>query len=82
MHGLAELHVALVYFDIASQKETVLTQLRSAASLEIFFVEQCERFIDWAMQEEAHRSARNAALSRLAFPHGEFRSGQHSACAM
>jgi len=74
--GLRELHVALVYFDIASQKETVLTQLHSAASLEAFFVEQCERFIDWAMQEEAHRNARNAALSTLAFPYGEFRSGQ------
>lgn len=74
--GLAELHVALVYFDIASQKETVLTQFHGAASLKDFFVEQCERFIDWAMQEEAHRSARNAALSKLAFPHGEFRSGQ------
>ncbi|MGF6240538.1 DNA excision repair protein ERCC-2 [Paraburkholderia sp. GAS38] len=74
--GLRELQVALVYFDIASQKETVLTQLHDAASLEAFFVEQCERFIDWAMQEEAHRSARNAALSTLAFPHGEFRSGQ------
>ena len=74
--GLKELHVALVYFDIASQKETVLTQLHGTAALEVFFVEQCERFIDWAMQEEAHRSARNAALSTLAFPYGEFRSGQ------
>ena len=74
--GLRELHVALVYFDIASQKEAVLTQLHSAASLEAFFIEQCERFIDWAMQEEAHHSARNAALSVLAFPYGEFRSGQ------
>ena len=74
--GLDELHVALVYFDIASQKETVLAQLHSATSLKEVFIEQCERFIDWAMQEEAHRSARNVALSKLAFPHGEFRSGQ------
>ena len=74
--GLTEVQVALVYFDIASQKETVLTQLHAAASLEEFFVEQCERFIGWASQEEAHRSARNAALGTLAFPHAEFRSGQ------
>jgi DNA excision repair protein ERCC-2 len=74
--GLGELHVALVYFNIASQTETILTQLHSAASLEALFVEQCERFIDWAVQEEAHRNARNAALSALVFPHGEFRSGQ------
>ncbi|MGF6648432.1 ATP-dependent DNA helicase [Paraburkholderia sp. GAS82] len=74
--GLTEVHVALVYFDIASQKETVLSQLHTAASLEAFFVEQCERFIGWATREEAHRNARNAALGTLAFPHAEFRSGQ------
>ncbi|MGF6760622.1 DNA excision repair protein ERCC-2 [Paraburkholderia sp. GAS33] len=74
--GLTEVHVALVYFDIASQKETVLSLLHTAASLEAFFVEQCERFIGWATQEEAHRNARNAALGTLAFPHAEFRSGQ------
>ena len=74
--GLTEVHVALVYFNIASQKETVLTQLQTAVSLKEFFVEQCERFIGWATQEVAHRSARNAALGTLAFPHAEFRSGQ------
>ncbi|MBW9102244.1 ATP-dependent DNA helicase [Paraburkholderia phenoliruptrix] len=74
--GLAELSVALVYFNVGSQKETVLTQLHTARELEVFFVDQCERFLDWAVQEEAHRAARNAALSALQFPHAQFRSGQ------
>ena len=74
--GLAELTVALVYFEIGSQKETLLTQTHTARELESFFVEQCERFLDWAVQEEAHRDARNAALGALQFPHGQFRSGQ------
>ncbi|WP_027798492.1 ATP-dependent DNA helicase [Paraburkholderia dilworthii] len=74
--GLAELRVALVYFDVGSQKETLLTQMHTARELEIFFVEQCERFLDWAVQEEAHRAARNAALGALQFPHAQFRSGQ------
>ncbi|WP_025597519.1 ATP-dependent DNA helicase [Burkholderia sp. WSM2230] len=74
--ALAELNVALVYFDVGSQKETVLTQKHTARELEIFFVEHCERFLDWAVQEEAHRAARNAALSALQFPHAQFRSGQ------
>ncbi|MBN3765320.1 ATP-dependent DNA helicase [Burkholderia sp. Ac-20365] len=74
--GLAELTVALVYFDIASQKETVLTEQHTAASLRAFFEDQCERFIAWALREEAHREARNAALNALRFPYGEFRSGQ------
>jgi DNA excision repair protein ERCC-2 len=74
--GLPGLDVALVYFDIGSQKETVLTQTHTARELEIFFVEQCESFLDWAVQEDAHRVARNAALGTLQFPHGQFRSGQ------
>lgn len=74
--GLAELSVALVYFDIASQKETVLTEQHTAASLRAFFEDQCERFIAWALREEAHSEARNAALNALRFPYGEFRSGQ------
>ena len=36
--GLAELTVALVYFDIGSQKETLLTEMHTARELEIFFV--------------------------------------------
>jgi DNA excision repair protein ERCC-2 len=74
--GLAELSVALVYFDIVSQKETLLTEVHTAAALEAFFVDQCERFSDWAASEEAHRAARNAALGALPFPYGAFRSGQ------
>ncbi|TDN69428.1 ATP-dependent DNA helicase [Paraburkholderia sp. BL10I2N1] len=74
--GLAELFVALVYFDIVSQKETLLTETHTAASLEAFFVDQCERFSDWAMREESHRNARNAALAALPFPYSAFRSGQ------
>ncbi|MFP3585157.1 ATP-dependent DNA helicase [Paraburkholderia sp. SIMBA_055] len=74
--GLGQLTVALVYFDVGSQKETLLTQTHTARELETFFVEQCERFLDWAVQEEAHRAARNAALGALQFPHAQFRSGQ------
>ncbi|HEY4351981.1 MAG TPA: ATP-dependent DNA helicase, partial [Paraburkholderia sp.] len=73
--GLTELTVALVYFEIGSQKETLLTQTHSARELEIFFVEQCECFLDWAVQEDAHCAARNAALGALQFPHEQFRSG-------
>jgi len=74
--ALDELTVALVYFNIADQKETVLTEQHTAASLRAFFQEQCERFVEWAAREEAHRAARNAALNALRFPYGEFRSGQ------
>jgi Rad3-related DNA helicase len=74
--GLAELQVALVYFDVGSQAETRLVESFTAAALEAFFVEQCERFVAWADQELAHRAARDAALAALPFPYATFRSGQ------
>jgi DNA excision repair protein ERCC-2 len=74
--GLADLCVALVYFDVATRKETVLTRMCEATFLEAFFIEQCERFLEWAAREQAHRDARNAALRALSFPHRAFRSGQ------
>lgn len=74
--GLERLEIALVYFEITSRKETVLVQTHDASSLEAFFNEQCERFMYWAAREEAHRTARDAALHALPFPHRTFRSGQ------
>ena len=76
VRGLERIEIALVYFDIASQKETVLTETHDASSLEAFFNEQCERFMQWAAQEHAHRTARDEALRALQFPHDTFRSGQ------
>ncbi len=73
---LAEVRLALVYFDIASQEETTFIELFSAAALKDYFEAQCELFLCWARQEMAHRSARNAALQGLAFPHASFRPGQ------
>ena len=74
--GLRELNLALVYFDIGSQKETLLVEAMSAAALQAFFEDQCRRFLAWAEQELAHRAARNQALTALSFPHASFRAGQ------
>lgn len=73
---LATLEVALVYFDVAIQTETVLNEAFDAGTLEAFFTAHCDRFLDWAVQELAHRAARDAALTGLPFPHAEFRAGQ------
>jgi Rad3-related DNA helicase len=74
--GLPSLRLALVYFDIASQKETLLTEEADAASLRLFFEQQCSAFVAWAEQELAHRTARDAGLRTLRFPHPDFRPGQ------
>jgi len=74
--GLAELTLALVYFDIDSQRETVLTEPATATVLQQHFEAQCDCFLAWAAQELAHRAARDAALATLGFPHAAFRTGQ------
>ncbi|MFN3440557.1 MAG: ATP-dependent DNA helicase [Acidovorax sp.] len=73
---LVHIDVALVYFDIGTQQETVLTERCSADDLRQHFELQCQRFIAWAQQQAAHRTARDAALGTLAFPFGGFRTGQ------
>ncbi len=73
---LPELTLKLVYFDIATQDETVFTEVQTAAALREFFETLCQRFLAWAAQELAHRAARDAALVTLAFPHDAFRTGQ------
>lgn len=73
---LPEINVALVYFDIATQKETMFVETHLAETLKQYFEQQCENFIAWADQESEHRIERDAALSHLNFPHADFRHGQ------
>ncbi len=74
--GLPGLTLALVYFDIGDEHETVFEEQHAATALQDFFDDQCSRFLAWATQEAAHRQARDAALGALAFPHAAFRPGQ------
>jgi DNA excision repair protein ERCC-2 len=73
---LDELDLAVVYFNVITQEETVFRERHSATSLGEFFALHCRRYIDWARQEQAHQQARNQALENLSFPYGEFRHGQ------
>lgn len=73
---LEELDLAVVYFNVITQKETVFRERHSACALREFFALQCRRYIDWARQEQAHQQARNRALAALRFPYDEFRHGQ------
>ena len=54
----------------------MLRETRAAAELSALFADQCTRFVAWAQQELAHRTARDAALATLRFPHPDFRPGQ------
>jgi len=73
---LCRIRLALVYFDIVGKQETLLTEVHDAETLKRYFEDQCERFLDWAEQELAHRTARDRALAALRFPYTSFRQGQ------
>lgn len=73
---LLQINLALVYFDIVSEKETCLVEAFSAPELEQFFIHHCRLFLHRAELEMAHREARNHGAQRLAFPHADFRPGQ------
>ncbi len=74
--GFESIDVALVYFNVSTQKETVLSEPFEAHVLGDFFKKLCERFILWADQELAHRGSRTKVTTDLSFPHHAFRSGQ------
>lgn len=74
--AMDRVNLALVYFDIGTQQETLLRETRTAAELKAIFEDHCSRFIAWAEQEMRHRKARNDALSGMRFPHADFRPGQ------
>ena len=75
--GIETVNLALVYLDLGNLEETVFVETHSAASLKVFFDQQCALFLHWAEQEIAHRTARDAALEfSREFPLGAFRPGQ------
>ncbi|HEU4855632.1 MAG TPA: ATP-dependent DNA helicase [Nitrosospira sp.] len=73
---LTQIRLALVYFDIVTKKETLLSEAHDADALRQYFESRCERFLNWAEKELAHRTMRNQALNSLRFPHPTFRQGQ------
>lgn len=74
--GCGEIRLALVYFNITSEEETVFAEVQSARALQEHFETHCRRFLDWAKAEAAHRISRDEALQALRFPHPTFHAGQ------
>ncbi len=75
-YGFESIKLALVYFEIGEQTETIIVEEHQAADLKLFFQVLCERFVGWGNLSRLHRQARDAALSQLKFPHTDFRLGQ------
>jgi len=74
--NLRRVDLTLVYFDVVSQRETLLHEHWSADDLETAFQRLCETFITWAEQEAVHRAKRDASIDILRFPHAEMHLSQ------
>lgn len=74
--SLASVKLALVYFDVGSERETVFDEEQSAGELEQHFATHCAQFVSWAESETAHRRLRDEALRELRFPFADFHAGQ------
>jgi DNA excision repair protein ERCC-2 len=73
---LDAIDLALVYFDVVSQRETLVQQKFTAAVLQAELHAMSESFLAWAEQELAHRGARDAALDTLQFPYSNMHVSQ------
>ncbi|AZL68967.1 ATP-dependent DNA helicase [Pseudomonas oryziphila] len=73
---LTDIEVALVYLDIDSDSQTVISERHSAADLQQFFHTQCQRFLAWARAQEQRLAERDRGLQALAFPYPALRHGQ------
>ncbi|MGD8176686.1 ATP-dependent DNA helicase [Marinimicrobium sp. ARAG 43.8] len=74
--ALAQLDIALVYFNVVSQQEDLLKESFNSNELENFFKEKCKEFLSWARQELHHREALHQSATALDFPYATFRHGQ------
>lgn len=73
---ISEITLALVYFNIKTEKEDVLELHLSAEELDAYLADLCSRFVEWADLEVAHRTQRDTWLNAVRFPLETLRTGQ------
>jgi len=73
---LPAIDVALVYLDVDSDGQTLISEHHSAAELQAFFETQCRRFLRWAEHQQQRLAERDRGLQALGFPYAQFRQGQ------
>ena len=73
---LPSLRVALVYFDLGTETETILEEELDAATLMEQLQAMAETYLNWARAQERRGSALAQSLQSLPFPRPAFRAGQ------
>jgi len=66
---LAEIELTLVYFDILSTRETLISERFTCDALQAHFEHHCARFLQWSRMQAAHRKRRDEFLAGLEFPY-------------
>ncbi len=70
------LGVRLCYLNLDDERESWVEEQYSQGALASFFEVTLARYTDWLTSEKAWRAVRDESISKSAFPHGEYRSGQ------
>lgn len=70
------IELALVYFNVDDEAETLLAEHHGADALNAFVEQLAADYLAWRAREAAHRLRRNAAIDSLRFPHAAFNAGQ------
>src|SRR5690606_7963550 len=78
---LPEIELAVVYYNINTQKETACREQFQTGELTDFFEPQCERSLDATQQEFENSQARDASLEQLELLWPSVRTGQRQQAA-
>lgn len=73
---LPAIEVALVYLDVDTDSQTLISEHCRAEALQHFFEVQCQRFLAWAQAQQQRLAERDQGLQALGFPYPQFRQGQ------
>ncbi|MBV4541862.1 ATP-dependent DNA helicase [Pseudomonas vlassakiae] len=73
---LPAIEVALVYLEVDSDSQTLISESCRADELQRFFDTQCQRFLGWAQAQQQRLAERDQGLLGLGFPYPQFRQGQ------
>ena len=65
---LPAIEVALVYLDVDSDGQTLISEHHTAAALQAFFETQCRCFLAWAQRQQGRLASVTATCRRWGFP--------------
>lgn len=75
-HDLAEINIQLTYVQVRTEEEKRFQRMMKREDLEAFVIDVVSRYAAFARLRMALRQKRDTSAKALAFPFGEYRTGQ------